>query len=188
MKEAEATIQVEYKLNTNIPNKVLQWEISLAPEVLSNDEVIDDQLQAFQEEEQKTKQDEAPVPIRIDSKDDEEDEDSVVLTSVLPVPSKVASRTVALSHIPNTHIPITIYPRSGMLPPGGKQHIKFKCTLPVFRGRTSSVVRVAVLRIVDAQDMFIPIEFAAQSTSLGASLNALSRYKRELEMETRICC
>lgn len=172
LKQVEASIGVEYKVNANSPDKVLNWEISLAPETMTQDEVVDQQLKEFQKEEKQGIDSNAAIVLNSDNDDD----DGVFLKSVAPVPSKASSRSFYLSHLPHVSVPIQISPKSGVLPPGGKQYIKFKCTLPVTRGRQSSTVRVAVLRIVNTQDIFIPVEFMALPTCLGTSLDVLSRY------------
>lgn len=170
LKESDASVEIEYQVNANSPDKVLHWEISLAPEAMTQDDEFDEQLQSLREDENKLNAKNAGVQPK------PEDENNVFLKSIAPVPSKAASRATYLSQLPHVSVPIQIYPRSGVLPPGGKQHIKFKCTLPVTRGRNSSTMRVAILRIVSTQDMFIPIEFSALPTSLGTSLDMLSRY------------
>lgn len=71
---------------------------------------------------------------------------------------------------------IVVSPRHGHLPVGAKQYIHFSCTLPIKAHSGSSLVQeVAILRIIDAQDIFIPVEFKAVPTCLGASLDLLSR-------------
>lgn len=71
---------------------------------------------------------------------------------------------------------IHVEPKSGHLPAGAKQYIHFTCTLPVAPHTGSSLAQgVAILRILDAQDIFIPVEFRALPTCLGASLDVLSR-------------
>lgn len=70
---------------------------------------------------------------------------------------------------------ITAYPTSGTLPVGAKQYIHFSCTILVKPRKPTTLQAVAVLRIRDAQDIFIPIEFRSLPTSLGKSLASLTR-------------
>lgn len=71
---------------------------------------------------------------------------------------------------------IAVFPTHGHLPVGAKQYIHFTCTLPIKTHSTNSQAQdVAILRILDAQDIFIPVDFKAQQTCLGASLDLLSR-------------
>lgn len=71
---------------------------------------------------------------------------------------------------------ITVSPSRGHLPVGAKQYIHFSCVLPVILHSSHSIVQeVAILRILDSQDIFIPVEFQGLTSCLGASLEVLSR-------------
>jgi phosphatidylinositol-bisphosphatase len=71
---------------------------------------------------------------------------------------------------------ITATPTHGVLPRGAKQYIHFRTILPVQKHTTQSMAAaVAILRLGNGQDIFVPVEFRAQPTCLGASLDLLSR-------------
>lgn len=75
-----------------------------------------------------------------------------------------------------TSYPITVTPKSGFLPYEATQYVHFSTILPVRQHKANSQVQaVAILRIKDGQDLFIPIEFQSLPTCLGASLDLLSR-------------
>lgn len=169
LKQYETTIEFEYKANVKNPERVLNWEISFGPGAVDEDDAADGQFEKLQLEDQKSISSESTAFSK------SENESGVFSKSSTHIPSAI-DRSPHLSNTPHNLVPIYIYPRSGVLPPEGKQYIKFKCILPVSRGGKSSISRVAVLRIVDTQDIFIPVEFSALPTSLGASLEDLSHY------------
>lgn len=71
---------------------------------------------------------------------------------------------------------ITATPTHGVLPRGAKQYIHFRTMLPVQKHTTqSTAATVAILRLANGQDIFVPVEFRALPTCLGASLDLLSR-------------
>ncbi|KAF5096424.1 hypothetical protein DV451_004245 [Geotrichum candidum] len=71
---------------------------------------------------------------------------------------------------------ITATPTHGVLPRGAKQYIHFRTILPVQKHITQSMAEaVAILRLGNGQDIFVPVEFRALPTCLGASLDLLSR-------------
>lgn len=65
---------------------------------------------------------------------------------------------------------ITVEPSSGALPNGIKQYVKVSCKLPI----NGEIQGVAILRVKDVQDIFIPIEFKPGQTFLGKSLQDLA--------------
>lgn len=148
MKESEAVISIEHVPSATNPDqeKVLYWELSLAPATNNNSTTS---LVSNEEEEGTEKHSEV--------------QDSNLLFKDIQKNVQDDSS-------------LTIYPTRGALPPVAKQYIHIKCTLPIQRG-ISRLSRVAVLRIVDTQDIFIPIEFVSLPTCLGTSLEVLSRFK-----------
>lgn len=68
---------------------------------------------------------------------------------------------------------VTVSPTSGSLPVGAKQYINFSCMIPVCQ--ENKVHAVAVLKILNGQDIFIPIEFKALPSCLGKSLLEMSK-------------
>lgn len=67
---------------------------------------------------------------------------------------------------------ITASPTSGVLPAGAKVYIRFHCELPI---KPDTITAVAVLRVKEVQDIFIPVEFHSLPTCLGKSLSFLAR-------------
>jgi hypothetical protein len=65
---------------------------------------------------------------------------------------------------------ITVEPSFGILPYGIKQYVEVSCKLPISR----EIQGVAILRVKDVQDIFIPIEFCPGQTFLGKSLQDLA--------------
>lgn len=76
-------------------------------------------------------------------------------------------------NIDNSSSPfVQVEPRIGDLPCGASQHVRITCTPGVY---TPDISQIAIVKITDGQDIFVPIQFNSVKTCLGSSLDLLSR-------------